>query len=65
MFACIPGLTKNTAKIIIENFGLKNLLENKINKNIIINLKKTPKTNIGKKITNELYRFFIKNQEGD
>jgi ERCC4-type nuclease len=60
MLSCIKGITKKTATLLLENFFIKDLLENKIDKNNIINLKKTEKNIIGKKVTDDIFKFFIK-----
>lgn len=59
MLTCIRGITKKTATLIINKFGMLDLLKNKVDKDKIINLKKTPKTIIGNKITNDIFKYFI------
>ena len=62
MISSIKGISKATAGIILDNFTMEDLLLNNVSRDDIINLKKTSNRNIGKKITNELFRFFVREE---
>ncbi len=60
MLACISGVTKKTAALIITKFGFNELLSKQINLEDLSALKKTEKSNIGKKISADILRIFTK-----
>jgi hypothetical protein len=57
---CIKGITKNTASLILNTFTIEGLLQHSFEKQELIELKKTPKSKIGKKIYLDLCKFLIK-----
>lgn len=62
MLACIVGITKATAKMILDNLGengFRNLLENKIPQSQISNIKKTEKIKVGNKAAANIFKFFV------
>jgi ERCC4-type nuclease len=59
MLACINGITKKTAALIITKLGFFELLQGDVSLEELAALQKTEKSKIGKKIANEILRFFV------
>ncbi len=58
MLSCICGITKKTAALLLEAFDFFALVRGEINVTDIATIYKTEKTKIGKKVANEIIKFF-------
>ena len=60
MLSQIKGITKKTAGIILENIQFKDLLNNNIISDVLINIKLSEKRKLGKKKSDLIIKFFSK-----
>lgn len=60
MLSCINGVTDKTAALIVTKFGFHEVLSGAVSQEELSELKKTEKSKLGKKISAEIVRFFVK-----
>jgi ERCC4-type nuclease len=60
MLACIHGLTKKTAAIILSKYNFHEILRGNITNEQLRDIQKTEKSKLGKKIATDILRFFNK-----
>lgn len=60
MIACINGITKKTAAIIIKEVGFHAILKGDIELSQLAQIKKSEKSKVGKKMAADILKFFVK-----
>jgi ERCC4-type nuclease len=60
MISQIPGITCETSKIILQNYGMEDILKKKITIKDIAEIQKTPLRRIGKKCAELVIKYFTK-----
>jgi hypothetical protein len=60
MLSQINGLTKNTASLILESFDFKDIIAGSIPQNQLDSFNITPNRKLGKKLSIEIVKYFIK-----
>ena len=56
ILSTVPSVSTKTAKIIIETYNLKDILDGKVDKQMISELKKTEKTKVGKNAAENIFK---------
>jgi ERCC4-type nuclease len=59
MLACIAGITKKTALLVLETHSFADILNNRIAHEQISNIKKSSSRSIGNKATDALFKHFV------
>lgn len=60
ILTCINGITKKTAGLLLEQFSLPEIMKGKISQEQIADVKKSEKRKIGKKVAEDVVKFFVK-----
>lgn len=60
LLEAIPGITKNTAEIILDKYCISEISEGKINKKKLSEIKKTEKRRLGPKVAGDIIKYFCK-----